>query len=501
LLTMNYPGVSESRGYNVLNQLTTLNNGTENLTYTYPTGTNNGKISSMYDSLNRLLTANGSTGWGQQYGFDGFGNLLSKTVTAGTGPSLSVSVNPANNQIQGVSGLTYDANGNQSQSVGAYDAENRLVGGVGIYYGYDSQNKRIWSWAGGVDSNGNTTNYTVNVYSPGGQKLGAYVFATVFVNNSQTMYVTVPSLNVTGGGDVYFGGRRLAAMDQLGSVGNYFPWGEDKGGTSPQNTWNFATYWRDSVSGLDYANNRYYSNAYGRFMTPDPYQATATSPGDPKNPQSWNRYAYVQNDPLNYIDPSGLLRSAASGPLPQDGEGGGGPPPSGCSVNGEWTSPCPGVPSGGSPSPQPNKPGPGQRTCPAGLYLDAFGHCVTQVQCFQSANQQLANQKQLAQNAFVQGFGTSVASTEIAAGLLGCAAGAFFGGTIGMIGSELLTGTPYGAAASVPTCLGGAADAVLVTLPLTSLIAAVTNAAQYFTFANAAEQQFQQNIQNCLQSF
>lgn len=51
----------------------------ENLTYNYPTGTNNGKVSSMYnavsgetvtytyDSLNRLATANGS-GWGEQYG-------------------------------------------------------------------------------------------------------------------------------------------------------------------------------------------------------------------------------------------------------------------------------------------------------------------------------------------------------------------------------------------------------------------------------------------------
>jgi RHS repeat-associated protein len=371
-----------------------------------------------------------------------------------------------------------------------------------MYYGYDAQNKRIWSWTGAVDTYGNTTNYTVNVYSPSGQKLGAYVIAPWFVDNSQTMWVTVPSMQVTlSAGDAYFGARRLAAMDQLGSVGNYFPWGEDKGGTSPQNTWNYATYWRDSVSGLDYADQRYYANSYGRYMTPDPYQATATSPSDPKNPQSWNRYAYVQNDPLNYIDPSGLLRSAASGPLPQDGEGGGGPPPAGCSVNGVWTSPCPGVPSGGSPSPQPNKPDPTQRTCPSGLYLDAFGHCVTQAQCFQSANQQLANQQQLAQDAFVKGFGGSVGSTLIGAALVGCTAGAFFGGTVGMIASELLTGTPFGAAAGVPTCLGGAADAVLVALPLTSLIAAVTNGVQYFTLANAAEQQFQQNIQNCYQSF
>jgi RHS repeat-associated protein len=91
-------------------------------------------------------------------------------------------------------------------------------------------------------------------------------------------------------------------MDQLGSVGNYFPWGEDKGGTSPQDTWNFATYWRDSWSGLDYARNRYYSNAYGRFMTPDPSRRSAKR----RNPQSWNRYAYVLGDPVNHNDPTGL---------------------------------------------------------------------------------------------------------------------------------------------------------------------------------------------------
>jgi RHS repeat-associated protein len=57
---------------------------------------------------------------------------------------------------------------------------------------------------------------------------------------------------------------------------------------------------------LDYANNRYYSNAYGRFMTPDPYTASG-GPGNPRDPQSWNRYAYTRGDPVNGNDPSGLL--------------------------------------------------------------------------------------------------------------------------------------------------------------------------------------------------
>jgi RHS repeat-associated protein len=328
LLTMNY-GVSESRGYNSLNQLTTLNNGTENLTYTYPTGTNNGKISSMYnavsgetvtytyDSLNRIATASGSiqqvVQWDQSYVFDPFGNLLQKNIAGGSSgqPSTQVTVNNQN-QITSVYGLSYDANGNAG---GGYDAENRLVGGPGMYYGYDAQNKRIWSWTGAVDTYGNTTNYTVNVYSPSGQKLGAYVIAPGFIDNSQTNWVTVPTMQVTlSAGDGYFGARRLATMDQLGSVGNYFPWGEDKGGTSPQDTWNFGTYWRDSVSGLDYANNRYYNNAYGSFITPDPYQAS----GGPSSPQSWNRYAYVIADPVNANDPDGLMRLDLDPPALRD---------------------------------------------------------------------------------------------------------------------------------------------------------------------------------------
>jgi RHS repeat-associated protein len=312
LLTMNYPGASEVRGYNVLNQLTTLSAGSENLTYNYPTGTNNGKVSSMYnavsgetityayDSLNRLLTASGTGGgatWGQQYGYDPFGNLLSKTITAGSGPSLSVSVNPASNQIQGVSGLSYDADGNQN--VGTYDAENRLSSAQGLTYAYDGQNERIWSWNGGTDGSNNPTGYSVVMYSPTGQKLATYQLTPQWLQGwSPAMWMQV-TLSAS---DQYFGGRRLAVVDRLGSVGTYFPWGEDKGSTNPQNTWSYATYWRDSGTNLDYANNRYYSNAYGRFMTPDPSRSSNAT----VIPQNWNRYAYVGGDPVNKNDPMGL---------------------------------------------------------------------------------------------------------------------------------------------------------------------------------------------------
>jgi len=63
----------------------------------------------------------------------------------------------------------------------------------------------------------------------------------------------------------------------------------------------FATYTRDSATGNDYADQRYYSSALGRFMTVDPANAGAMT-----NPQSLNRYAYVLGDPINSWDPGGL---------------------------------------------------------------------------------------------------------------------------------------------------------------------------------------------------
>ena len=58
-------------------------------------------------------------------------------------------------------------------------------------------------------------------------------------------------------------------------------------------------YKRDSESGLDYALARYYDSRTGTFCSADP---RAGSPGDP---QSWNRYPYARNDPIDKVDPSG----------------------------------------------------------------------------------------------------------------------------------------------------------------------------------------------------
>jgi RHS repeat-associated protein len=58
----------------------------------------------------------------------------------------------------------------------------------------------------------------------------------------------------------------------------------------------------DSESGTDHAQFRQYGNTQGRFMSPDPYDGSY----DPSNPQSMNRYTYAMNNPLSYVDPSGM---------------------------------------------------------------------------------------------------------------------------------------------------------------------------------------------------
>ena len=64
----------------------------------------------------------------------------------------------------------------------------------------------------------------------------------------------------------------------------------------------FTGEYRDPETTLDWLAVRAMSGAQGRFQSVDPDNAGALA-GDP---QTWNAYAYVGNNPLSYIDPSGL---------------------------------------------------------------------------------------------------------------------------------------------------------------------------------------------------
>jgi len=77
---------------------------------------------------------------------------------------------------------------------------------------------------------------------------------------------------------------------------------------------------RDSESGNDYFGARYYASSIGRWMSPD----LPLADQEPADPQSWNLYAYVRNNPLNSIDNDGLLTILIPG-TDWKGSGGWGP--------------------------------------------------------------------------------------------------------------------------------------------------------------------------------
>jgi RHS repeat-associated protein len=81
----------------------------------------------------------------------------------------------------------------------------------------------------------------------------------------------------------------------------YYPYGDCRNSTGTLETDRLFTGQRLDDTGLYYYNARYYDPTLGRFISPDPLVQS------PMNPQSLNRYSYVFNNPLKYIDPSGRL--------------------------------------------------------------------------------------------------------------------------------------------------------------------------------------------------
>ena len=128
---------------------------------------------------------------------------------------------------------------------------------------------------------------------------------------------------------VYLGGRLLATTDINGTKYHHpdrlgtrlvtdgadgmvtteqvnLPYGtalatESSGGL---NNRRFTSYDRSAGTGMDYAVNRFYNPAQGRFNQVDPIGMGAVSL---EYPQTLNLYSYCGNDPINHVDPDGLL--------------------------------------------------------------------------------------------------------------------------------------------------------------------------------------------------
>jgi RHS repeat-associated protein len=131
---------------------------------------------------------------------------------------------------------------------------------------------------------------------------------------------------------IYFGGKRIARIDlpantvhyylsdHLGSTSvvvsaagaleeesDYYPFGTEVVVAGPgANELKFTGKRRDTESQLDYFGARYYSNVFGRFLTPDWAAKPAAVPyAELTDPQSLNLYTYVRDIPTSKVDADG----------------------------------------------------------------------------------------------------------------------------------------------------------------------------------------------------
>jgi RHS repeat-associated protein len=103
-------------------------------------------------------------------------------------------------------------------------------------------------------------------------------------------------------------GNIRAVTDSNGNVverHDFYPFGEEISQTQSKDQYLFTGKPRDLETGLDYFGARYYSSNLSRFLTPD---QKSISMEKLVEPQEWNLYIYVGNNPLKYIDPSGLSK-------------------------------------------------------------------------------------------------------------------------------------------------------------------------------------------------
>lgn len=363
-------GVAESFGYDanrlqLTSQVATKSGGPAgglmNLTYNYQASTgqmgagttagNAGQLMSIsgtinattesanytYDLVGRLATSNqtsNGTSAQRRFAYDRWGNRTGAWDAVSGGNqiqtiALQQSGGAPTNRVTSVTSgttlnYTYDAAGNVTND-GAhnytYDAENRVVSvdsGATAQYKYDHQNRRVskiigssWThyiWEGSqvIAEHDGTTSYPVYGQPPYQEQSARldYIYS-----GSQRIYSRQRASSGGSWTSQYYLSDRLSTRLVLDTSGNvlgrqaHLPFGEDFGESGVQEKRHFTSYESDGELGSAYAVNRQYSQGIGRFSRPDPLGTS----GKKEAPQTWNRYTYSTNDPINLKDPLGLF--------------------------------------------------------------------------------------------------------------------------------------------------------------------------------------------------
>jgi RHS repeat-associated protein len=327
-------GLAAVHGYDALGRLnggslcsnssTSLDCG--GIPFTVYNFTNGWKGSQLQHSTDTVLNQNGQSA---TYGYDEFNRLSSRTINsvqdytwvydrygnrwqqnAQSGLNTPLSFNSSTNQITGYS---YDAAGNLTNDGSyayTYDAEGNIVavkttGGATVaQYVYNALNQRVKTAVTGEA----TTEF---VFNAGGQRVsewdgttraplkGKYYWGgspVAFYSNASTHFEHQD----------WLGTERMRTAYNGVVEGSYqsTPFGDSQTAAgSDLDAYHYAVLDYDTETSTDHAQFRQYSNTQGRWLSPDPYRGSY----DAGNPQSLNPYNYVLNNPLTWVDSSGLV--------------------------------------------------------------------------------------------------------------------------------------------------------------------------------------------------
>jgi RHS repeat-associated protein len=322
-VTVSNPGQPRERtyGYDYNRNLTSI------------IGTNTPQYSQafIYDELNRLTSAAGRYG-SIAYTYGDVGNRQTRNTN---GVNETYSYVTGTNKIAQITGglnprtFTYDSNGNISGDgtlIFLYDQNNQLKevkegANTIATYTYNGLGQRMKKVVGGVT--------TVYHYDMDGKLIAESTLGGTTTKEYLYMgKVRVAMVDVAGGGTVYaYHNDRLGTPELLTTVVNqqetvaweawYEPFGEAHihPSSSVVNNIRLPGQYFDTETGLHYNYHRYYDSRTGRYLTPDPSHSVQPEGSSIPNllhylisePREANLFAYVSSNPVNRVDPSGLI--------------------------------------------------------------------------------------------------------------------------------------------------------------------------------------------------
>jgi len=266
------------------------------------------KLQALQRSAAGIATDHCGSTWSQTFSYDPFGNL-SKSGTQSFQPVYYYSGQPITNRYIPFTGFTatYDANGNATadpQNTYQRDAYGRPVVMDGLNLTYDALGRMVEQNSG--------SNYDEIAYTPAGAKL-ALMSGQTLVKAFVALPAGAQAVYTPSGGQAslayyrhadWLGSSRLASTPNrtMYSDTAIAPFGETYAQAGAVDV-SYTGQNQDTAAGDYDFPDREYGATSGRWPSPDPAGVAAV---DPSDPQTWNRYAYVRNSPVDAVDPLGL---------------------------------------------------------------------------------------------------------------------------------------------------------------------------------------------------